>query len=44
MNFLEAVRAGGKVSTKKIGKDKYKRSCLLDGKTYQDRVRKKKTK
>lgn len=36
--FLNCVKKGGKVITKKVGKDRYMHICYLDGKAYPGEV------
>lgn len=42
--FLACVASGGKVRTKKIGKNKYMRICFKGGKTYNGEVKTRKKK
>lgn len=37
--FLNCVKKGGKVITKKVGKDKYMHICYLNGKAYPGEVK-----
>jgi len=39
--FLDCVKAGGKVRTKKLKGNKYMRICFLDGKSYAGEVKEK---
>jgi hypothetical protein len=42
--FESCVSRGGRVRTKKVGKDKYMRICFIDGKSYAGEVKQKKSK
>jgi len=43
-SFDKCVKDGGRVRTKKVGKDKYMHICWLDGKSYTGEVKTKKAK
>jgi hypothetical protein len=38
-DFLNCVKNGGKVVTKKIDKDRYMHICYLDGKSYTGEIK-----
>jgi len=42
--FLKCVADGGKVRTIKLGGNKYRHKCTLNGKTYLGEIKKKKKK
>lgn len=42
--FELCVKRGGRVRTKKVGKNKYMRICYLNGKSYPGEVKTKKKK
>lgn len=41
--FENCIKQGGRVRTKKIGKNKYMPICWLNGKSYAGEVKKKKS-
>lgn len=44
VEFDNCVKRGGRVRTKKIGKNKYQHFCFLKGKSYAGHIKTKKTK
>ena len=42
--FLECVKNGGKVRTIKLGGNKYRHTCTINGKTYLGHIKTKKKK